>query len=209
MPARSRIVASIAAVGMVLLVIPPLSAAEVGSKGKHCLWRVTNAKAPFYFLGSVQALQPSDYERAAVIEHAIKQSQQIFFELDPKEHEVFAKKLREAARLPRGQRILGKVSPKTYAYLRKITISGMNEWQHLHPWAIAMVLEGSRLQGVSYRYGVDHYVAERARRDSKATRCLETVDEHIRVFSEMHEIEGEVYLLQAIQSDSTRCTLPK
>jgi len=195
---RSRIVGSVAAVGIILVAVSRFSAADAVSKGKHCLWRVTNAKAPFYFLGSVHALQPSDYERAPVIEDAIKQSQQIFFELDPKEHEVFAKKLREAARLPRGQQILGKVSPKTYAYLRKITLSGMNEWQHLHPWAIAMVLQDSRLQGISYRYGVDHCVAEIARRYSKATRGLETADEHIRVFSEMHEIEREVYLLQAI-----------
>jgi uncharacterized protein YbaP (TraB family) len=149
-------------------------------------------------LGSVHALQRSDYQRIPAIEEAIKQSQQVFFEVDPKEDGVFATKLSEAARLPRGQQIIGKVSPKTYKYLLKISLNGINEWQHLHPWAIAMLLNYPKLQGVSYIYGVDHYVAERARHYSKTTGGLETAEDHVRVFSDMHEIEGEVYLLQAL-----------
>jgi uncharacterized protein len=198
MPSRSRIVGFIAATAISLLGISRLSAAEAGAKERHCLWRVTNARAPFYLLGSVHALQASDYQRAAVIEDVIRQSQQIFFEIDPKEQGIFAEKLRAAAKLPKGQEIRGKINTKTYTYLRKITVGGMREWQHLHSWAIAMLLEYPKLQGVSYVYGVDHHVAERARKYSKATAGLETPDEHVRVFSDMQEIEGEVYLLQAL-----------
>ncbi len=197
LPPKSSIAVSIV-LGEILIAISSLQAAETGSTGKHCLWRISNARAPFYLLGSVHALQRTDYQRVPGIEEAIKQSQQVFFEVDPKEDEVFAKKLSETARLPRGQQIIGKVSPKTYNYLRKISLNGMNEWQHLHPWAVAMLLDYPKLQGVSYMYGVDHYVAERARHYSKTTGGLETADEHIRVFSDMHEIEGEVYLLQAL-----------
>src|SRR5204863_2399455 len=125
------------------------------SIGKHCLWRITNAPAPFYLLGSVHALQRSDYRQTPVIEEAIRQSQQFFFEVDPKQEEDFAKKLVEAAKYSKGQQILGKISPKTYGYLQKITISGMNDWQHLHPWAIAMLLQNPKFFGVSYAYGID------------------------------------------------------
>src|SRR4029077_15446938 len=86
----------------------------------------------------------------------------------------------------------------TYDYLRKITINGMAEWQDLYPWAIAMLLDYPHLHGVSTIYGVDNHVAEMARRSSKKTGGVETVDEHIHVFSDMHMIEGEVYLLQAL-----------
>ena len=175
-----------------------LQAADISSTGKHCLWRITNAPAPFYLLGSVHALQPSDYRRTPVIEEAIGQAQQFLFEFDPKEDETFAKKLREAARYPRGQQILGKIGPKTYKYLQKITISGMNDWQHLHPWAIAMILRNPGFGSVSTRYGIDNYVAQKARYYSNPTAGLETVDEHIHVFSDMHEIEGEVFLLQCL-----------
>jgi uncharacterized protein YbaP (TraB family) len=194
----SRIVASVVGTGVIFLLGSGLSAAEVAASGKHCLWRVTNARAPFYLLGSVHALQRSDYEKAVAVEEAVKQSQLILFEVDPKEDQIFAAKLREAARLPRGEQIQGKISPKTYNYLRKITINGMAEWQHLRPWAIAMLLDYPALQGVSSIYGVDNHVAEMARRYSKRTGGIETVDEHVRVFSDMHMIEGEVYLLQAV-----------
>jgi uncharacterized protein YbaP (TraB family) len=194
----SRIVASVVGTGIFFVAVFGLAAAEAASSAKHCLWRVTNARAPFYLLGSVHALQRSDYDKAPAIEEAIKQSQLILFEIDPKEDQTFAQKLAAAARLPRGQQIKGKISPKTYDYLRKITINGMAEWQHLYPWAIAMLLDYPQLHGVSTIYGVDNHVAEMARRYSKKTGGVETADEHIHVFSDMHMIEGEVYLLQAL-----------
>ena len=194
----SRIVASIAATGIIFAFASGLAAADVVASYKHCLWRITNARAPFYLLGSVHALQRTDYEKAPEVEQAVKQCQLILFEVDPKQEQTFAKKLGEAARLPRGQQIRGKISPKTYDYLRKITVNGMAEWQHLYPWAIAMLLDYPALRGVSSIYGVDNHIAEMARRYSKRTGGIETVDEHVRVFSDMHMIEGEVYLLQAL-----------
>jgi len=194
----SRIVASIAATGIIFAFASDLAAADVAASDKHCLWRITNARAPFYLLGSVHALQRTDYEKAPEVEQAVKQCQLILFEVDPKQEQTFAKKLGEAARLPRGQQIRGKISPKTYDYLRKITVNGMAEWQHLYPWAIAMLLDYPALRGVSSIYGVDNHIAEMARRYSKRTGGIETVDEHVRVFSDMHMIEGEVYLLQAL-----------
>jgi len=194
----SRIVASVVGTWIIFLFLSGLAAAEVAGNAKHCLWRVTNARAPFYLLGSVHALQRSDYDKAPAVEEAIKQSQLILFEIDPKEDQTFATKLGAAARLPRGEQIRGKISPKTYNYLRKITINGMAEWQHLYPWAVAMLLEYPSLRGVSTIYGVDNHVAEMARRYSKRTGGVETADEHVHVFSDMHMIEGEVYLLQAL-----------
>jgi uncharacterized protein YbaP (TraB family) len=194
----SRIVASVAGTAIIFIFASGLAAAEIAGNGKHCLWRITNARAPFYLLGSVHALQRSDYDKAPAVEEAIKQSQLILFEIDPKEDGTFATKLGAAARLPRGEQIRGKISSKTYDYLRKITINGMAEWQHLYPWATAMLLEYPSLRGVSTTYGVDNHVAQMARRHSKKTGGVETVDEHVHVFSDMHMIEGEVYLLQAL-----------
>src|SRR3984893_150282 len=197
-PIRRLADASIALGGFIFAFVSHLPAPDISSTGKHCLWRITNAPAPFYLLGSVHALQPSDYRRTPVIEEAISQSKQFLFEFDPKEDETFGEKLREAARYPKGQQILGKIGPKTYKYLQKITISGMNDWQHLHPWAIAMILRNPGFGTVSTRYGIDNYVAKKARYYSNPTGGLETVDEHIHVFSDMHEIEGEVFLLQCL-----------
>src|SRR5437660_12845068 len=131
MPRRSRVTGSIAASGCLLLAVCRLTSGELASNGKHCLWRITNLPAPFYLLGSVHALQASDYFRTPVIDEAIKQSQQILFEFDPKDEATLAQKLREAAKLPNGQLVTSKIHPKTYEYLRKITLSGMNAWHNL------------------------------------------------------------------------------
>src|SRR5437899_11511620 len=115
MPRRSRIMRSIAASGCILLAVCRLASGELASNGKHCLWRVTNARAPFYLLGSVHALQSSDYFQTQVIEEAIKQYQQIWFEVDPKD-ESFGEKFREVAKLHSGQLVQSKIHQKTYEY---------------------------------------------------------------------------------------------
>jgi uncharacterized protein YbaP (TraB family) len=94
-------------------------AAQDSSSGKHCLWRITNAPAPFYLLGSVHALRPSDYHKTPVIEQAIAQSQQFFFEIDPKEHETFGKKLVEAAKYPHGVQIKERINPQDLCVFTK------------------------------------------------------------------------------------------
>jgi uncharacterized protein YbaP (TraB family) len=167
----------IAVGGIVFLGTSHLPAADISSTGKHCLWRIANAPAPCYLLGSVHALRPSDYQRTPAIEEAIKQSQQFFFEFDPKQDEAFAKKLADAAKYPKAGQIREKINPKTYAYLHKITLSGMNDWQHLRPWAVAVLLLQHPGYGeVSLGYGMDDYVARKARYFSKITNGLETVD---------------------------------
>src|SRR5207247_11303025 len=96
-----------------------------------------------------------------MIEQAIKQSQQILFEFDPKDEATLAQKLREAAKLPNGQLVTSKIHPKTYEYLRKITLSGMNDWHHLRPWAIAMILRNPKLCNAGDRWSVDSESSER------------------------------------------------
>ncbi len=174
-------------------------AADPSPTGKHCLWRVTNARAPLYLLGSVHSLRRNDYPLAPAIEDAIKQSQQFWFEVDPRRDDLFAKKVRVAAHYPKGVHIKDRVNPKTYAYLMKITHSGWSAWQDLKPWAIALfLLKHPGLAGVSRQYGIENHVSEKARLGSRPVGGIETIDEHIRVFSDMQDIEGEVYLLQTL-----------
>ncbi len=192
--------AAITAVGLFTAnLVPPSASAQTSSGGKHCLWRVTNARAPFYLLGSVHALRSSDYPLAPVINDAIQQSQNFVFEVDPNKDALFASKLVAAAKYPNGVQIKGRINPKTYAFLQKITVSGMNTWQHLRPWAIAtFLLRHPGFERVSDDYGLDNYVWQKARARGRPGTGIESVDEHIRVLSDMEDIEGEVMLLQSL-----------
>src|SRR5437870_2207830 len=95
--------------------LPALAASSPAksSGGKHCLWRVTNAKASFYLLGSVHRLRDGDYPLPAVMQQAIDQSQVFYFEYDPKRDDELDRKLQAASKLPRGMEIKDKVHTKT------------------------------------------------------------------------------------------------
>jgi uncharacterized protein YbaP (TraB family) len=181
----------------------PLLAADA-STSKHFLWRVTNARAPFYLLGTMHSLRSSDWKFAPVIEDAIRQSHQFWFEIDPNRGDLFTKKITAAGKYPPGTHIKDKIDPKTYAFLVRITSAGqMGVWQQLKPWAIALFLfRNPRYRGFALGYGADAHVLEEVKMRSCPVGGIETMDEHVRVFSDMNDMESEVFLLQtAIYAD--------
>jgi uncharacterized protein YbaP (TraB family) len=197
---RLSLLASIT--GFSLLVSASVSAASAPTNsggGKHCLWRVTNAKAPFYLLGSIHRLRDSDYPLPSLIEQAIGQSQVFYFEVDPNRDDEFGRKLDAASKLPRGVEIKDRLHQKTWDYLRTGARGGNFDWVHLRAWAIAMyVLDYPVHERLSSAYGIDNYVEKKARARNCSMRGLESVDAHVAVFGGMSDIESEAYLLQAI-----------
>lgn len=169
------------------------------SGGKHFLWRVTNAKAPFYLLGSVHRLRDIDYPLPSVIDQAIGQSQLFYFEIDPNRDDEMGRRLEVAAKLPRGAEIKDRIHQKTWDYLRTGARGGNFDWVHLRAWAIAMyLLDYPVHERMSGSFGIDTYVEKKARARNCSMRGLESVDAHVQVFGGMSDIESEAYLLQAI-----------
>src|SRR5436189_1106805 len=84
-----------------------------------CVWRVSNAKAPFYLVGSIHTLTKKDYPLPIPYEIAFKDSRRLLFEFDPTRHAEFEKKFAAAAKYPRGQDIRSKIDPQLLAWLRQ------------------------------------------------------------------------------------------
>jgi len=99
---RRRVAGRIAFVTGLLVITTGACAAQNPTSGKHCLWRVTNARAPFYLLGTMHSLRLSDWKFSPGIEEAIRQSHQFWFEIDPNRGDLFTRKITAAARYPRG-----------------------------------------------------------------------------------------------------------
>src|SRR5260370_6310203 len=85
---------------------------------KCCVWRVTNAKAPFYLVGSVHALGRDDYPLPSPYERASKDAKRLLFEFNPNRATEFEKKLAAAGKYPPGQDIGSRIDPKLFAWLR-------------------------------------------------------------------------------------------
>src|SRR5216110_303816 len=109
-------------IALSLLGIAPLSAIAVSPAQKFpkaCVWRVTNAKASFYLVGSIHALSKSDYPLPSPYEIALRDSKRFVFEFDPNHAAEFERKFEAAAKYPRGQDIRSKIDPELLAWLRK------------------------------------------------------------------------------------------
>jgi uncharacterized protein YbaP (TraB family) len=174
-------------------------AAPGASTGKHFLWRATDVPVPFYILGSYHALRAKDYPLGHEIDEAIGQSKRFLYEMDfDHDAAVFAKKMHDAAIYPAGVSLRQKISPKTYAYLQKIAQTRASSYDGVKPWAIAFFMYGNKAVHDIYGYfGVEQYIRRKASSFADIGG-LETPEEHVRVLSDMSDIEGEVFLLQTM-----------
>ena len=168
---------------------------------KHFLWRVVNAPAPFYVVGSMHALHRSNAHVATEFDQEIDQSQKFIFERDPTDNdptEVW-RKLNRHTTYPHGVTIQQRVSPSTFALLKRIARIPLGAYETQKPWAIAAFnLKAQGMDTVKSRWSVDHYIYEKIRHRAE-TGGLETIDEFVRSFSEMSDRESESFLLQSIE----------
>jgi len=167
----------------------------------HFLWRVVNAPASFYLVGSMHALREFDYSALAEFDKAINESTKFIFERDPTANDqtLLWRKLLPQTSYPRGVTIQQRVNLTTFALLKRISHIPLSAYETQKPWAIAVFnLKAQGMETVSSRLSVDHYVYERARHRAEMGG-LETIDEFARSLYEMNDRESESYLLQAIE----------
>src|SRR5262249_10565254 len=130
-------------VGLTTLALTASVLGAPSPQAKHFVWRVTNAPAPFYLVGSFHSLTNNDYPLPAAYWDAFTQARRLLFEYDPRRHDTLVERFQEAARYPSGVDVEVELRPNTLALLRK------NLWRfsltfdqvrHYRPWAIALWL---------------------------------------------------------------------
>lgn len=177
-----------------------LGAASAVPQRKRFLWRIVNAPAPFYLVGSMHALRESDHYVLQDFDQAIGQSQKFIFERDPTTNDqtLLWRKLNAQATYPRRITIQQRVSPSTFAQLKRIAHIPLGAYETQKPWAIAVFnLKAQGMETVRSRWSVDRYVLRT--RHGAETAGLESIDEFVRTFSGMSDRESEAFLLQAIE----------
>src|SRR5205823_6086 len=140
--------------GLTVRGLKPLSAIAVSPAKKFpkcCVWRVTNAEAPFYLVGSIHALSKKDYPLPSAYDRALKDSTRFVFEFDPNRGAEFERKFEAAAKYPPGQDIRSKIDPALLAWLRqnilalqpgprrgkRARVAGFDSELRYKPWWIA------------------------------------------------------------------------
>jgi uncharacterized protein len=181
--------------------LPPISLSAAAPE-KHCVWRVTNVRAPFYLVGSFHNLRGDDYPLAAVYRKALADSQRLVFEYDPAQRDLFSAKFRAAGRCPPGTDIRNEIHPETLALLLRYLSNNhmaFDDVKDFKPWALALRIWSRRGRaGIVGTRAVDDYLSYQARRLGKQTRGLESVDQHIAFWKNMLQLDGETLLLATI-----------
>jgi uncharacterized protein len=203
-------------IALVLLGLTPLSAIAVSPAKKFpkcCVWRVVNAEAPFYLVGSIHALSKKDYPLPAPYEVALKNSTRFVFEFDPTRAAEFERKFEAAAKYPAGQDIRSKIDPALLAWLRQNIFTMKDDPRHgkrarvgsfdsdlcYKPWWIAQHLAApASYSKSSSSHGLDNYFVDHARLSGKQIAGLESVDEHVAVLGGLSDREGEFILRDAL-----------
>jgi uncharacterized protein YbaP (TraB family) len=180
---------------------------------KCCVWRVANAKAPFYLVGSIHALSKKDYPLPQPYDIALKSSTRFLFEFDPTRHEEFQKKFEAAAKYPPGQDIRSKISPELLAWLRKNMFTmipdprdgkrerlvSFDSQLRYKPWWIAQHLAApASYSKASASHGLDNYFVDHALDSGKEIGGLESVNEHVAVMGGLSDRDGEFLLEDAL-----------
>jgi len=182
---------------------------------KCCVWRVTNAKAPFYLVGSVHALGRNDYPLPSPYELALKDAKRLLFEFNPNRGAEFEKKLAAAGKYPPGQDIRSRIDPGLLAWLRENVsplkidhnrlrksrpkVANFDSGLGYKPWWIAQHLVDTRKSSnMSTSHGLDDYLVARARKIGHEIDGLESVDEHVAVLGGLPDRDSEFLLRDAL-----------
>jgi uncharacterized protein YbaP (TraB family) len=213
-PIRRATHGSIALLVAVTLTPLAMDAAPKSKKfPKCCVWRVTNAKAPFYLVGSIHALSKKDYPLPKPYDIALQGSTRFLFEFDPTRHEEFQKKFEAAAKYPPGQDLRSKISPELLAWLRNnmFTVipnardgngdgfAGFDSQFRYKPWWIAQHLAApASYSKASPSHGLDNYFVDHAIQSGKEIGGLESVNEHVAVMGGLSDRDSEFMLQDAL-----------
>jgi uncharacterized protein YbaP (TraB family) len=211
-PPRKTVVL-IVSVLFTFALLPAIPARAAQALPKCCVWRVTNAKAPFYLVGSIHALSKKDYPLPAPYEIALKDATRLLFEFNPTQHAEFETKFAAAAKYPPGQDLRSKIHPELLAWLRQHLVAvnvdprrgktpqieGFSGGLGYKPWWIAQHLfDTSTYRSASPSHGLDNYFVDRAKKLGKEIAGLESVDEHVAVLGGLSDRDGEVILRDAL-----------
>ena len=173
---------------------------------KDFLWSFKTDKATIYLLGSLHLLNADSYPLDKNIEAAYKDCQRVVFEADidgAKEPE-FQSKLLALGFYPEGETLRQNISEETYSLLEKrattigVTMAQLNP---LKPWLCASAISELEFMKMGFdpQYGVDVYFFDKAKKDSKETLFLETLDFQMKLFTELNAKEEDALLQQTLK----------
>ena len=190
--------------GFVLLVFISLTS-PLNAQDKSFLWRVKSAKGTIYLLGSIHYLKRENYPLKKSIQEAFENSRTLVLEIDPQRDtpERAQQVTLEKALYRDGTSLQQNISPQTYQLAeqraRELGID-LLQMSQLKPWFVALSLVSVKLQKMGFdpNFGLDLFLADRAKKGGKAIRGLETLEFQVGLLDQFSLAEQDSMLRQTL-----------
>ena len=184
-----------------------LTSSIAGATEQHALWSLQGKTNTVYLLGSVHFLSPSE-QLPQAMNAAYQDAEALLMEidmddLDPLETQRITLEL---GTLPAGQSLEQEVGPEAYAKLsgqaRELGLDPalLNRFR---PWLAALTLVQLHLvkMGLDPNAGVEHRLSERAIRDGKEIRGLESLEQQLGMLAGMPRKQQREFLMYSIEDN--------
>jgi uncharacterized protein len=177
----------------------------IDAQEKTFLWEVSKDNHSIYLLGSIHYLRKENFPLHKSIIDAFDASKRIVLEIDLNRISpgVAQKVTLDKAVYRDGQTLQQNVSQETYQLAEqrasKLGID-MRVMAPMKPWFVALTLAAIKFQqiGLDPNLGVDHYLAERAKRSGKSTSGLETLEFQIGLLDQLSKRDQESLLRETV-----------
>ena len=193
-----------------LLVAAAIAATPAASAAaeRSVVWSVRGEHNTVYLFGSIHVLRPGDVGLPRAAETAYDDAEQLVMEIDMDDPAVadplaLASQMQRYAQLPAGQSlesVLGADYPAVATHLRE---AGLDPalLDGFAPWFVGMMalqLEIAR-RGFDPAHGIEQQVTERAARDGKPIRGLETPADQFAVLAGLPLPQQKRFLLMTLE----------
>jgi uncharacterized protein YbaP (TraB family) len=202
---RPRRVAEILC-AFLLLLAPLAGSGQLSAQEKSFLWKVRSEKNSIYLLGSIHFLKKESYPLKQSIEQAFDASKKLVLEIDlqsvtpQKTQQVTLEKglFRDGTTLQ--QNVAKETYDLTEQRVRELGID-LRAMSPLKPWLVALTLTTMKLQKLGFDpgYGIDRYLAERAKRGGKPTGGLESLEFQIGLLDGLSRRDQEMMLRETLK----------
>ena len=198
----SLMVRLVALVGLFASVVHPfvLSAQE-----KSFLWKVSKAGQSIYLLGSIHYLKKENFPLRKAILDALASSKKLVLEIDLNNTPAGSaqRATLEKALYRDGTTLEQNIEPDIFQLAtQRAAELGMdaNVLKPMKPWFVALTMMAIKLQqlGLNADFGVDRYLAERAKSTGKPTSGLETLEFQLSLLDQLPKRDQEMMLRETV-----------
>jgi uncharacterized protein YbaP (TraB family) len=193
------------------------AAAPAGAAGRSVVWSVQGERNTVYLFGSIHVLRPGDAGLPGAAVTAYDDAEQLVMEIDMDDPAVadplaMAAQMQRYARLPAGQSLESVLGDDYATVAARIEEAGLDlaMFDGFAPWFVGMLvvqLEVAK-RGFDPAHGIEQQITDRAARDGKPIRGLETPADQFAVLAGLSLPEQKRFLLMTLEeTDQTDARL--